>query len=239
MFSPKDLVVAALGVLALASPSVGTPTHSHGQILRHTACQTIGRGNPLHGCPKGTIYISGSDKRAHFSTINGALKSLPHDNSAHTILIGEGNYTEQLNITRPGPVTLLGEVDPWTAWKPYSDVTYDKKSENKVQIWQATANGAGRYPDNVFASVLIVAPTYNASVTGAGPTGYPVDPNTPMGNSDFKAYNIDFRNEFAPRSSGPSHAFSISYANASFYSCGFYSWQDTVRPFSPLPPVLT
>ncbi|KAM0414587.1 hypothetical protein ACHAPT_013569 [Fusarium lateritium] len=84
------------------------------------------------------------------------------------------------------------------------------------------------YPDNVHTSVLVVGPTYEATLTGSGPTGYPVPADTPFGCTDFRAYNIDFRNEYAPRSSGPSHALAIAYANAGFYSCGFYSYQDTV-----------
>jgi hypothetical protein len=92
-----------------------------------------------------------------------------------------------------------------------------------------SANNNGRFTDNVYTSVLTIAPTLNASLTGSGPTGFPVPASTPFGSSDFRAYNIDFRNDYADFGDGPSHALSVSRANAGFYSCGFYSYQDTVR----------
>jgi hypothetical protein len=124
-------------------------------------------------------------------------------------------------------LTLLGQSDaPWDR-QPYADTTYDEEPANLVQVFHNAANNA-TYPDNLETSVLAIGPTYNATLTGAGPTGYPVDPATSFGCSDFRVYNIDFRNEFAPRSSGPAHAIAVGYANTGFYSCGFYSWQDTV-----------
>ena len=41
-----------------------------------------------------------------FTSISSAVKSLPHDNSAHTIFIYPGTYTEQIRVTRPGPLTV-------------------------------------------------------------------------------------------------------------------------------------
>lgn len=52
--------------------------------------------------------------------------------------------------------------------------------------------------------------------------------DTPFGNVDFRAYNIDFINDFKNYATGPSLAVSVSYANSGFYFCGFYSYQDTV-----------
>ncbi|EED18594.1 pectin methylesterase, putative [Talaromyces stipitatus ATCC 10500] len=176
----------------------------------------------ISACPANTIIVSNdhsspSSQHAHFTSIQSAILSLPHDNSSATILIRAGNYTEQLNITRPGPVTLLGETwDPLTA------------TENQVTVYWSAANSNSRYMDNAFTSILTVAPTQNASLTGAGPTGWPVPADTPYGNSDFRAYNIDFRNVFSEYSAGPSLAVSVSYANAGFYYSGFYSYQDTV-----------
>lgn len=184
---------------------------------------------PLDGCPEGTIYVSRNDTTADFASIQAAIRSLPNDTSPHTILIGAGIYTEQLNVTRSGPVTLLGQSDrPWNG-EPYSDVSYDEHPHNEVQVFFNAANGGDhRFPDNLYTSVLAVGPTYNATQTGAGPTGYPVPENTTFGCSDFRAYNIDFRNEFEPRAVGPAHALAVGYANTGFYSCGFYSYQDTV-----------
>ncbi|CEL08064.1 Putative Pectin methyl esterase (Eurofung) [Aspergillus calidoustus] len=180
----------------------------------HRNCQ-----RSLKACPKGTIVVSGTNPKADFSTVQAAIESLPHDNSSHTILVLAGDYTEQLNVTRPGPVTMLGQTNHLT------DAT-----KNQVTITWAQANhdNTGQSVDNVFSSVLVVAPTLDASYTGSGPTGYPVPEDTPFGSIDFRAYNIDFTNTWSDYSDGPAHALSLSRANGGFYYCGFYSYQDTV-----------
>ncbi|KAL2866990.1 putative pectin methylesterase [Aspergillus lucknowensis] len=170
-------------------------------------------------CPENTVIVSGSNPEAHFSTVQAAIESLPHDNSSRTILVLAGEYTEQLNVTRPGPVTLLGQTNDLT-----------DASKNQVTITWAEANhdNTGQNVDNVFSSVLVVAPTLDASYTGSGPTGYPVPEDTPFGSINFRVYNIDFRNTWSEYSDGPAHALSLSRANGGFYYCGFYSYQDTV-----------
>ena len=82
--------------------------------------------------------------------------------------------------------------------------------------------------DNAYTSVLTIAPTFNASATGAGPTGNPVPAGTPFGNKDFRTYNLNFINDYLPYSAGPSLALSMSYANGGFYYTQFLSYQDTV-----------
>ncbi|KAI2786577.1 hypothetical protein POX_g08964 [Penicillium oxalicum] len=177
-------------------------------------CQLSGKH-----CPKGTIVVSASNKHADFTTVQAAIESLPQDDTAQTILILAGTYKEQVNVTRAGPVTLLGQTSSPT------DAT-----KNQVVITWAAANhdNTGKSVDNVFSSVLVVAPTLDASVTGSGPTGNPVPEDTPFGNKNFRAYNIDFTNTWAEYSDGPAHALSFSRANGGFYYCGFYSYQDTV-----------
>ncbi|KAH8426677.1 putative pectin methylesterase [Aspergillus melleus] len=171
-------------------------------------------------CAPGTIVVSqSSHPAAQFSSVQAAIESLPDDNSTQTILILAGEYKEQVNVTRSGPITLLGQ-------------TNDSKdaTKNKVNLTWAQANhdNTGQAVDNVFSSVLTVAPTLESSYTGSGPTGYPVPENTPFGNVDFRAYNIDFTNTWSDHSDGPAHALSFSRANGGFYYCGFYSYQDTV-----------
>lgn len=51
--------------------------------------------------------------------------------------------------------------------------------------------------DDALSSVLIVSPSLNASLIGAGPTGAPLQPL--FGNVDFKAYDIDFQNRAVSR----------------------------------------
>ncbi|OAK94171.1 pectin methylesterase [Phaeosphaeriaceae sp. SRC1lsM3a] len=172
--------------------------------------------NPLEGCPKDTILVGPNEK---YNTVQSAVLSLPNDTSSRYILISPGNYTEQVNVTRPGPVYLFGQTK-------YPN----EQNKNTVSIiWRnATGAEANSTLDNAYTSTLTVAPTFNSSKTGSGPTGDPVPAGTPFGNVDFRAYNIDFANDFRPYSSGPALAVSVSYANTGFYHCGFYSYQDTV-----------
>lgn len=207
------LLLIGLGE-AIAGTTKTIPAQTFQQCQKRTA-------DPLHGCPLGTLYVSQTDKSAKFQTIQGAISSLPNDTTSHIILIAPGIYTEQLNVTRQGPLTLLGVSDRPSRGEPYANITYDSVQENDVQIYWNSANHNVSFPDNVYTGVLTVGPNLNATLTGSGPTGFPVPDDTPFGCTDFRAYNIDFRNEFAPYSDGPAHAVGVSRANAGFYSCGF------------------
>ena len=118
-------------------------------------------------------------------------------------------------MTRAGPVYLLGQT-----------ANIKDQGSNTVNVIWAAVAGTG---DNAYTATLTVAPNLNADLTGSGPTGFAVPPDTPFGNTDFRAYNLNFINDFAPYSDGPSLALSMGYANAGFYYCGFFSYQDTVR----------
>ncbi|KAI0487634.1 carbohydrate esterase family 8 protein [Xylaria cf. heliscus] len=218
----KNLLLLIVGFgEVIAVTTKNSPIRTFDKCQKKTA-------NPLDGCPSGTIYVSQTDKSAKFQSIQSAISSLPNDTTSHIILIAPGIYTEQLNVTRQGPLTLLGVSDrPWRG-DSYAKINYNSTSQNDVQIYWNSANHDAIFPDNVYTGVLTVGPNLNATLTGSGPTGFPVPDDTPFGCTDFRAYNIDFRNEYAPRSSGPAHAVGVSRANAGFYSCGFYSWQDTV-----------
>ncbi|CAE6471968.1 unnamed protein product [Rhizoctonia solani] len=103
------------------------------------------------------------------------------------------------------------------------EVVDSNSTNNAVEVWSNVAVKTGQ--DNAITPTLIVAPSWNASLIGSGPTGAPLQPL--FGSPDFKAYNIDFNNRAANQSIGPALATDISYANASFYGCNFASWQDT------------
>lgn len=120
-----------------------------------------------------------------FKTIQSAILSLPQDNTSQSILIYPGTYTEQVNITRPGPLTLLGVTS-----------SPNSRTGNTVKVlWRAaTGTAEAGTRDNAFTATLTVAPNLDAALTGSGPTGYQIPPNTPFGNVDFRAYNIDFSN---------------------------------------------
>lgn len=92
-----------------------------------------------------------------------------------------------------------------------------------MQVWddKFVQNGI----DDAQSAVLLVAPSFNASLIGAGPTGAPLQPR--FGTPDFKAYNIDFQNRAADFAISQALVTDISYANASFYGCSFAGFQDT------------
>jgi pectin methylesterase-like acyl-CoA thioesterase len=121
--------------------------------------------DPLEGCPKNTLLV-GPDQK--YATVQSAILSLPNDTLPHHILILPGNYTEQVNVTRAGPVYLFGQTR-------YPN----DQSKNFVNIIWRNATGAevNSTLDNAYTSTLTVAPTLNSSKTGTGPTG--------MHNMDF------------------------------------------------------
>ncbi|KAI5116487.1 hypothetical protein M0805_009056 [Coniferiporia weirii] len=157
--------------------------------------------SPLLGCPPGTIFVSPTDLRANFKQVQDAILSLPEKGQA-VILIGEGEYHETVNVTRSGPLILLasliffplsrrglfsekGQLNS-SALSPSSNAS----TCNLVQIWNNAFVQTGM--DDAQSAVLLIAPSFNASLIGAGPTGAPLQPL--FGNTDFKAYNIDFQN---------------------------------------------
>jgi len=151
--------------------------------------------------------------------VQAAVLSLGYTTSAGTILVMPGNYTEQVNVTRQYPLTLLGQTS-----------CPNDASQNTVNIIWHNATGTattGTY-DNAYTSTLTVAPDFNASTTGSGPDGNPVPADTPFGNQNFRTYNLNFINDYLPYSAGPSLAVSVSYANTGFYYTQFLSYQDTV-----------
>ncbi|KAK7958550.1 hypothetical protein PG988_013398 [Apiospora saccharicola] len=202
------------GRRSVGDVSLGPPARTYAECQRKTCL-------PLAGCPAGTLFVSPHSPLANFTTIQAAIASLPHDDTAHIILVAPGTYVEQLNVTRPGPLTLLGQTNaPFQNNSgAYADVQADTDHANEVTVVWASANGdnTGKITDNAVTSVLTVAPTWEAALTGTGPTG-----------RDFRLYNVDLRNTAATRSVGPALALGVAYARASFYGCGFYSFQDTV-----------
>jgi len=217
MVSFTSLTLTKVVALLSLSSSLVTAQGSLG-FSKYAACQAP-TTNPLTGCPAGTIYVHPNSTYANFHTIQSAVLSLPNDTSSRYILVGAATYNEQVNVTRSGPLTLLGQTTASGLNGKY----------NSVRVTWAQANiGNTLYYDNAPTSVLTVAPNLDAALTGAGITGYPVPANNPYGNTDFRAYNIDFDNNQFNFANGPALALSIGYANTSFYRCGFYSYQDTV-----------
>ncbi|GJJ13452.1 hypothetical protein Clacol_007706 [Clathrus columnatus] len=223
-----------LGIaITLFSPLVAwaiSPTHIACQLKKPKGISA------LEGCARGTIYVSQTDREAKFTSVQAAVESLyvfplhlspiiegvwgrPERGDA-TILIGEGEYFEIVNVTRSGPLTFLGQLD-----LDHLDSTISP-TRNLVQIWNNIfVTEPPPAEDDAQTAVLIVAPSFNASLIGSGTNGAPLQPL--FGNTDFKAYNIDFSNRAANFSISQALVTDISYANASFYGCTFASYQDT------------
>lgn len=217
-------LVLALQAILASSAAITSPSSNHLSTAAREKCQTTLQ------CPPGTIVVSNTNTHSdisNFTTLQAAINALPNDNSSQTILLLSGSYNEQVNITRSGPITLLGQQPDRAA------LTDPARNTVNLTFAGANSDSSGNI-DNVWFSVMVVAPTLDASLTGSGTTGYPVPADTPFGNTNFRVYNIDFRNTYAPYSAGPAHAISFSRSNGGFYYCGFYSYQDTVHP--PLPP---
>lgn len=79
-----------------------------------------------------------------------------------------------------------GQLDPSTAF----DLSGNATTRNLVQIWNDNFVHTGM--DDAQSAVFLVAPSLNASLIGAGPTGAPLQPL--FGNTDFRVYNIDIQN---------------------------------------------
>jgi pectin methylesterase-like acyl-CoA thioesterase len=62
----------------------------------------------LTGCPDGTLLVA-ADGSGDFANIMDAVNSLEED-EAGIILIAEGEYHENVNITRSAPLTLLVSI---------------------------------------------------------------------------------------------------------------------------------
>ena len=150
---------------------------SMGYCTSFDICQTPNSIAPLTGCLLGTLFISQTNPLANYTKIQEAVASLLSDASPAILLIDAGKYIEQVNITRIGPTTLLGKT-----------AVPSSVAHNLVEINWAAANSTQTiYPDNAYTSTLTVASNLNSSLTGTGPTGFPVPDDTPLGSCDFKA----------------------------------------------------
>ncbi|KDR82514.1 hypothetical protein GALMADRAFT_134118 [Galerina marginata CBS 339.88] len=67
--------------------------------------------------PAGAVIVrAGTTTAGEFSTVSKAVNSLPNDSSSRTIFIFPGTYTEQVNITRTGPLIIFGSTTDTTTY---------------------------------------------------------------------------------------------------------------------------
>ncbi|KAF7309507.1 Pectin lyase-like protein [Mycena indigotica] len=177
---------------------------------------------PTLFCPPETIYVSLTDKKAQFTSVQAAVQSLPQDETPRFILIGAGEYLEAVNVTRTGQTILLGQSDHTQSY-----------AHNLVTIFNTTfinqTTQISSLQDNADSAVLTVAPNKYAAWTGQGYYGgTPVSIPNEFGCKDFRAYNINFENRANNGGVGPALALGIGFSNASFYASTFRGMQDTM-----------
>ena len=165
--------------------------------------QKAARVSPLRGCHEGTLFVSATDSRANYTTVQAAVDALPSTGNA-TILIGEGEYYERVEVYRTDPLTFLGQLNIDTAYA----LNGNASTRNLVTIWNNTYVQDGLTDEDT--AVL-----------------YVVNDGGSFGNSNFRGYNINFENRAANYSISQALVTTFEYVNASFYGCTFASYQDT------------
>jgi hypothetical protein len=100
----------------------------NGLSPKYLPCQTIEPppASPVTGCPPGTVYVSATDSRAKYKSVQDAVLAMSvlvtrcstceianqmnsrgnNPGDAH-ILVGQGRYYGTVNVTRQSPLTLL------------------------------------------------------------------------------------------------------------------------------------
>ncbi|SCV67473.1 BQ2448_5084 [Microbotryum intermedium] len=75
-------------------------------------CQVFNTSPDLSKCPPGTIYVSQSDHKAQFNTIQKAIDSLKATaaTTSATILVGAGTYQERMFVNGFRSITILGQI---------------------------------------------------------------------------------------------------------------------------------
>lgn len=67
--------------------------------------------------PAGAVVVRPSNPGAgEFSSIQAAVNSLPNDSSSRTVFIFPGTYSEQVTISRSGPLTIFGSTTDTTGY---------------------------------------------------------------------------------------------------------------------------
>ncbi|KAF5309034.1 hypothetical protein D9619_013593 [Psilocybe cf. subviscida] len=99
----SKLYLKAVGILAVGLLAAATP------VLEKRDSRT----SP----PSGAIVVRPSSPGSgEFTSIQAAVNSLPNDSSSGVIFIFPGTYSEQVIITRSGPLTIFGSTTDTTTY---------------------------------------------------------------------------------------------------------------------------
>ncbi|KAF8189316.1 pectinesterase [Pholiota molesta] len=67
--------------------------------------------------PSGALIVrAGTTTTGEFKTVSSAIASLPNDSSTRSIFIFPGTYSEQVYITRTGPLTIYGYTNDTSSY---------------------------------------------------------------------------------------------------------------------------
>ena len=158
--------------------------------------------------PAGAVIVrSGTTATGEFATISAAISSLPNDKTNQSIFIFPGTYTEQVDITRTGALT----VNHSTFSAGMIDLT------SYCQIYGYTNNTSSYIANQVTLQAGVPASTAGSD-DASGTLRIHTD--------NFRMYNVNVKNTFGIGS----QAIAISqYGNrVGLYACGFYGYQDTL-----------
>ncbi|KAK7048852.1 pectinesterase [Favolaschia claudopus] len=84
--------------------------------------------------PDALVVKPGSSVAGHFSSLGEAVNSLPADESSQVVFVYPGTYIGQVNVSRPGPVKIIG----------YTKNSFDFTQNTVTLVHNASlASGAG------------------------------------------------------------------------------------------------
>ncbi|KAJ4469233.1 carbohydrate esterase family 8 protein [Lentinula aciculospora] len=103
-------------------------------ILLFLAAAQLALGASRTSPPAGSVIVrAGTTVSGEFATITEALASFPDSTSTQSLFIYPGTYTEQIDITRSGPLTIYG----------YTTDTNAYLSNSAIITFNSPANTAG------------------------------------------------------------------------------------------------
>ncbi|KAF9451818.1 carbohydrate esterase family 8 protein [Macrolepiota fuliginosa MF-IS2] len=94
------------------------------------------------------VVRAGTTTSGEFGTLSAAVSSLPNDSSSQVIFIFPGTYSEQVYITRTGPLTIYGYTTDTTTYK--SNQATIQAGVDATQAGSDDASGTLRVHKNDF-----------------------------------------------------------------------------------------
>ena len=153
--------------------------------------------------PPGALLVaSDSPVKGAYHSLSDALASLPNDATPQTIFIYPGNYIEQFNINRPGPVTVIG-FSQGNPGQTYEDNTVEIRYSRGLSVVAPIPSGHHDQETAVLTTT----------------------------SNQISFYNINFINTDNLDGATPSYvtlAGSTYGDKIALYGCSLVGWQDTL-----------